>query len=775
MGQTRTKTVGVAAASLALLAGVMLLDYLPSLPSAGWLGLLIPLLFAWRWPLGRYIVIAALGFAWAWWPAHSALQHRLPSALEGVDFNVTGIVQPFPKREARLTRITLRVTRFDSPKPLDTPPRKLRLNWYRPEAIPRAGETWRFRVRLKRPNGYQDPGGFDYEGWLFRNGIDATGYVRHNRAKRLGGGNASALIRMRRRLAGVIDAAVPGNVFAGILKGVTIGDGHDIPESQWDVFRRTGIVHLLVISGAHIGLLAGLVGLLIGFFWRRGARLCQRLAARRAAVAGGVVAAAVYAAVAGFGIPVQRALIMFAVAAIAIWRGREVNPFSVLGVALIGVLLIDPLAPMAPGFWLSFGAVAILIYGFAGRPRRGYIRGLVWAQVAVSLALLPLLTLFFGQASTVAPVANLIAIPVFEIAILPLALSGVVLGSLWLPAGKILLGAAATVLHWFWPVLLWLSHLPQSQILLPSPSLWIAGLAVLGVLLLLAPRGIPARWLGLVMLAPLALPRFALPPQGAFDLTLLDVGQGLSAVIRTHRHSLIFDTGPSFGSGSDTGQMVVVPYLRSVQIRHPDILMISHGDNDHAGGAKSVLTVFPGLRVMTSARKKFPQADGCFKGEHWRWDGVVFRVLNPPGKSGDGSKNNRSCVLKIDAPGGGALLTGDIEKEAEHRLVADSGAELSSNILVAPHHGSATSSSMAFVKAVDPRVVLFPVGYRNQWHFPRGKVTARYRAIHARLLNTASCGAIHLRVAEKVKLISVWRPDRRRLWTRRGETACQYP
>ncbi|HET7586962.1 MAG TPA: DNA internalization-related competence protein ComEC/Rec2 [Gammaproteobacteria bacterium] len=773
MGQQRPATLNLSAAGLALLLGVMLLDRLPVLPSAWWLAALLPTAFAWRWSLGRYLMIAAFGFAWAWWPAHSALQHRLPTALEGVDLNVTGIVQPFPKREGRLARVTLRVTQFDSPTPLNSPPRKLRLSWYWPDSMPRVGEMWQFRVRLKRPNGFQNPGDFDYEGWLFRNEIDATGYVRHDRAKRIATAQqAPLLLRVRRDLAGVIDAAVPGSLYRGVLKGVTIGDGHDITDAQWDLFRRTGITHLVVISGSHIVLVAGFIGLLISFFWRLSARLCERLAARRAAVIGGLAAAIVYSIIAGFGVPIQRALIMFAVAAVAIWQGREVQPFSILAVALIGVLLIDPLAPMSPGFWLSFGAVAVLIYVFAGRPRHGLVRNTLWAQAAVSIGLLPFLTLFFGQASIVGPFANLIAIPVFSIAVVPLALAGVLLGAIWLPAGALLLQWAATALDWLWPVLEWFAGQPQSQLVLPTPSVLAILLALGGIMLLLAPRGVPARWLGAVMVAPLVLAPRAVPPVGGFDLALLDVGQGLSAVVRTHSHTLIFDTGPDFGSGSDTGELVVVPYLRSLDIRKPDILLVSHGDSDHAGGAESVLKAFSDLRVITSAREDFPGAAACVAGQEWRWDGVTFRILNPPTAEGNSSDNDRSCVLKIEAAGGSALLTGDIEKDAEYRLVADDPALLDSDVLVAPHHGSESSSSIAFVRAVTPEFVLFPVGYRNQWDFPRSAVTARYREVGAHLLNTASCGAIRLRVAEKVKLVSVWRPDHRRLWTRAGKTSC---
>ncbi|HET8552462.1 MAG TPA: DNA internalization-related competence protein ComEC/Rec2 [Gammaproteobacteria bacterium] len=769
----RDVALNLPAAALAFLFGVMLLDYLPVLPPVRWLALLAPLLLAWRWPLGRYLVIIALGFAWAWFPAHEALQHRLPSGLEGVDLNVTGVVQPFPKREGRLVRMTLRVTHFDSATPLVKPPRNIRLNWYWPDAMPRPGETWRFRVRLKRPNGFQNPGGFDYEGWLFRNGIDATGYVRHGRAKRIDADGGGLLLHLRRSFAAVIDHAVPGSPYAGILKGVTIGDGHDIPGAQWDLFRRTGITHLVVISGSHIVLVAGFVGWLIGFFWRRSLRLCERLAARRAAVTGGLLVAIAYSLIAGFGIPVQRALIMFVVAAVALWRGRETRPLSVLAVALIGVLLIDPLAPASPGFWLSFGAVAVLIYVFAGRPRRGWLRTMLWAQVAVSISLLPFLTLFFGQASVVGPFANLIAIPVFELAVVPLALVGVVAGAIWLPAGQFFLGGAALCLKGLWPVLTWFAALPQAQVHLPTPSIWLALLAVSGVILLLAPRGIPARWLGAVMIAPLLLAPRAIPPEGGFDLTLLDVGQGLSAVVRTHAHTLIFDTGPDFGSGSDTGDLVVVPYLRSLDITDPDMLLISHGDSDQAGGAQSVLAAFPQLPVVTSAGSQFPGSTACVAGEHWRWDGVAFAILNPPNADGLESDNNRSCVLKISAAGGSALLTGDIEVEAEQRLVAEDRAELRSDILVAPHHGSASSSSRPFVRAVDPDFVLFPVGYRNQWDFPRAVVKMRYRAVGADLLNTAACGAIHLRVAKKVKLVAAWRPDHRRLWTRAGETSCE--
>lgn len=769
---TRPGSPALPAAALAFLLGVMLLDNLPMLPPAGWLAALLPLLFGYRWRAGRCAIIVALGFVWAWWPAHAGLAHRLPAGLEGKDLAVTGVVQPFPRRAGRLVRVTLAVRHFGSPAPLPMPPRNIRLNWYHPDAMPRAGETWRFRVRLKRPNGFQNPGGFDYEGWLFAKGIDATGYVRGDAERLDAGGGAGPILRLRRRLGAVIDAAVPGNAFAGILRGVTIGDGHAIPDYQWDLFRRTGTSHLVVISGSHIVLVAGLVALLISFLWRLSARLCERLAARRAAAVAGLAVAAVYALIAGFGVPVQRALIMAAIGAMAVWKGWTTRPFALLAAALLGVLLIDPLAPLAAGFWLSFGAVAVLVYIFAGRPRRGWLHAVLWSQVAVTLGLAPLLILFFGHGSAAAPLANLVAIPVFEFAVVPLALAGVLAGALWLPAGALLLGAAARVLGWLWPVLGWFGELPHAYFPVPAPSWWAIALAVVGAVLLLAPRGLPARWLGVVMIAPLALAPRPRPAPGGFDLALLDVGQGLAAVVRTHAHTLIFDTGPSFASGSDTGQLVVVPYLYSRGIAHPDLLVVSHGDDDHAGGAKSVLKAFPGLATMTSAGRRFPDAAPCVAGQQWRWDGVHFQLLNPPTATGDGSDNNRSCVLRIGAAGGSVLLTGDIEAEAERRLVATYGDTLHSDILVAPHHGSASSSTEDFINAVAPRFVLFPAGYRNRWHFPRASVVTRYRAAGARLLNTAACGAVTFSVARGVRLVERYRPDERHFWTR-AVPACE--
>lgn len=767
------KGINLAGAAVAFLAGALCLTRLSALPTAWWLLAVVLVVPAARWRIGRYLLVVALGFAWAWWSSHSALQHRLPASLNKVDLYVTGVVQPFPEREGHLEKLTLRVTDFTAPEPVETPPDKVRLSWYWPDALPRAGETWRFEVRLKQPNGFQNPGGFDYEKWLFRNDIGATGYVRHHHAKRLqDASHGSWLVRLRRRLAAVVDRALPDNRYAGILKGVTVGDGHAIAQSQWGVFRRTGIMHLVVISGSHIILVAGFIGLLISFLWRRSARLCERLAARRAAVAGGFIVAVLYALIAGFGVPVQRALIMFAIGAIAIWQGRSLQPFSVLAVALIGVLALDPLAPLAPGFWLSFGAVAILVYIFSGRPRRGWLYNILWAQVAVSISLMPLLALFFGQASLVGPVANWIAIPVFEIAVVPLALVGVVVGMVWLPAGAVILGAAATCLGWLWPLMVWLADWPLAQVHFASPPVWAAGLATVGVVLLLAPRGFPARWLGAVMIVPVLFTPTIRPPSGVVDFTLLDVGQGLSAVVQTRSHTLVFDAGPAFGSGADAGAMVVVPYLRSQQISQPDILMISHGDRDHSGGAASLLAIYPQLRVVTSATAMFPGADACRSGSHWRWDGVDFTLLNLPLSAATASSNDRSCVLRVAAAGGSVLLTGDIEKGTEARLVEADGLALASDIIVAPHHGSATSSSAAFVKAVNPHFVLFPVGYLNQWHFPRPIVQARYRHTGAMLLNTAACGAIRLRIGQPVRLVSAWRADQQRLWTRRGKTPC---
>jgi competence protein ComEC len=516
-------------------------------------------------------------------------------------------------------------------------------------------------------------------------------------------------------------------------------------------------------------MVAGMVYALTYGLWRRCPRLAIRLPALKAAVIAGLATAFAYALVAGFAVPAQRTVYMLCVVAAAVWLDVLESPSRVLAAALLIVLVIDPWAVLAPGFWLSFGAVGIIMFvcnGRLARPR--WLTAWVRVQFAVTLAMVPVLLAVFQQVSVVSPVANALAIPAVGLGVVPLTLLGMVL-----PFDGVLLLAHETMSlsSWF---LERLSRLDAAVWEQRAPPAWAVATAICGVLLMLAPRGFPGRWLGAGGLVPL----FAVAPSvlepGALQVTVLDVGQGVATVVRTANHVLLYDTGPAFGPQADSGNRVIVPYLRATGVTRLDGLVVSHDDVDHWGGAASVLQAVPVEWLLTSLPDPDPllfQADSavrCRAGQQWEWDDVRFEILHPsPGSYDDRSvkDNDRSCVLMVTAPGGRVLLPGDIEKRAEAALTDQHGAALAADILLAPHQGSKTSSTAAFVQAIQPRLVIFPVGYRNRFKHPHEEVVARYEALGSRVFRTDRDGALTLELNPRGTIVvTPYRSVYRRYW-----------
>jgi competence protein ComEC len=387
-----------------------------------------------------------------------------------------------------------------------------------------------------------------------------------------------------------------------------------------------------------------------------------------------------------------------------------------------------------------------------------------YLQWAIALGMLPLTLALFQRASLVAPVANMLAVPVFDLAAVPLTLAGVVaLAVLPETFAQWPLAAAAGLLQLLWPVLDWLAAREYAQWLAPSASPWALFCALVGAGWLLAPRGVPARWVGIVWWAPLLSSTPAAPAMNEAWLSLLDVGQGLAAVVRTQNHVLVYDTGPRFGRSFDTGDTVVVPYLRAQGVRRIDTLIISHGDNDHIGGTGSVLRAMPVQKTLSSVPWLLADASACEAGQSWEWDGVEFTVLGPP-PGAHGRRNDASCVLRVASRYGTVLLPGDIEARAERELLARAPEKLAADILVAPHHGSLTSSSCAFLATVRPRYVLFPVGNRNRHQHPHARVRARYELVGARQYDSPAAGALEARLGARGIEIDAYRERARRYW-----------
>lgn len=751
--------------------------HLPAAPLSwsllAWIGVLA--LAAALWTRSLAPIALAAGLAWAAFSACTLLCAPFPDEFARKDLVVEGRIHDLPDADLRRSRFLLQVEQLrDAERPLDFSG-LIRLSWYRDVPPLRAGQRWRLHVRLKPAHGFANPGGFDFERWLFAQGIGATGSVRlGERAVLLDEGPGGQwLARLRQGLRERLRSALAGAPGVDLVVALVLGDRSGLTPERWGVLRRTGTGHLIAISGLHIGLVAGVVFFLGRWLWSRSSSLCERLAAPRAAAVGAMLAALVYSGLAGFAVSTQRALIMLAVLLGALLLMRTPRPFAALALALVGVLAVDPHAVLSAGFWLSFGAVAVLLHALT---RRVGAAGFVWRWVrpqwAVALGLLPLLLWLFGRASLVAPAVNLVVVPLFGLllpAVLVAAGLSLACGIDWpliqlaalLDAGVRLLGGVA-------------EH-PLSSLTLGARPTWVWLAALLGMLLLLGPRGLPGRWLAPLMLAPLLLVKPPSPPPGQAWLTLLDVGQGLAVAVRTAAHVLVYDTGPRFPSGFNTGDAVVVPFLQDQGVRRVDQLVVSHGDRDHAGGVEALLARLevgemlagePGELGDLAASASVPVRP-CRAGQRWVWDGVIFEILYPSVAGEEG--NNASCVLRVSVGGTAVLLPGDIEARVERVLVRERGGDLQARVLVAAHHGSATSSSAEFLQTVRPDWVLFAAGYANHFGFPAAPVRERVDAVGSASLATGISGAISFRLLADGALEGPWehREHHRRLWTHR--------
>lgn len=709
---------------------------------------------------GLLLLAAVLaGWGFAAWRAELRLADALPMALEGQDVVVSGVVASLPQDFERGLRFTFHV---ESGVP--GVPEVLSLAWYKGfrdeelHTLPalHAGERWRLTVRLKRPHGNVNPHGFDYEGWLLEQGIRATGYVRPDRAnQRLDvfvPGVMNLVERARERIRARFQEALPDAAYRGVLVALAIGDQRAISQEQWQIFARSGISHLVAISGMHVTMVAALAAVGLGWVWRRSPMLALRYPAQQASVVAGFLAAFGYCLLAGWGVPAQRTLYMVGCVALALVLRRETAPSRVLAFALMVVLLLDPWAILAAGFWLSFGAVALLLLAGSGRLRAaGWLHEALRAQWAVTLGLVPTLLVLFQQFSLVSPAANGIAIPLISFVVAPLAIAYAVI-PLQMLADLAHMALLATMVP-----ITWLADLPMAQWQQAAPPAELAILATLGCLWALLPRGTPVRWLGLAMLLPLVSWVPPRPPQGEAWVTVLDVGQGLAVHVQTAGSDLIYDTGPAFSVDANSGERILLPYLRALGVRRLDTLVVTHQDNDHAGGAEAVLAGIPVRSVLFSLPENHPvrliadsRGRSCAAGHEWEQDGVRFAVLHPVGRGGSPRRSNdASCVLQVEAGGRRVLLSSDIEAVSETDLLGRDAAALASDVVVAPHHGSRTSSTPAFIAATSPRWVIFPVGYRNRFRHPNPDVWARWAASGASLLRTDASGAIRVRLGAR--------------------------
>ncbi|MCO5100071.1 MAG: DNA internalization-related competence protein ComEC/Rec2 [Burkholderiaceae bacterium] len=812
---TRLLAAALAAVPLpmATIVAALVVHRLPALPNRGLAlallaaGLATAMALPSRRAALRWLAILLAAAGATLVAADSAMSKRIGAAQEGRDFVVVGRVASLPLVDRQSTRFVFDVDDCVDPTPGCPRDARIRLGWQafddRSKPMPvQPGERWRFTIRLKRVHALHNPNAFDAELRSLEEGIAANGSVRGSRK----GGVANerldairwsvpvAFERARAHLRAAMRAALADArpEASDVLVALVVGDQAAIGARWWDAFNRTGIGHLMSISGLHITMLAGIaVAVARRLLHTRAAAasgLLLRWPARQVAWLFGVAVAFAYAGLAGWGIPAQRTCWMLAVAGVSLFTGRTRSIFRVLALAAGVVTLLDPWAPLAPGFWLSFASVAAIAWCAAGgrvrergdalargRRVRAVLAEAVRTQWAASLALVPLGALFFASVSLVGPLANAFAIPLVSALVTPLAIAAAGLLP-WLPvAGQPMLAVAAGITAGLLDAIALLSDSSWAIAVVATPSPAVLVVCVLAIALLLAPVPVASRELALAGLLPMLGASTGAPAEGAIRVVALDVGQGSAVLVETRGRRLLYDTGPRWGGDSEAGARVILPYLRARGIDRVDAIVVSHLDSDHSGGLPSLLRgvrfdwIGGSLPADHAARKTGRPFHDCVRGHAWRWDGVDFEVLHPGPEKARGVRsptNASSCVLRISAPAATVLLTGDLEAGQERSLVARFGAdELRADLLLVPHHGSNTSSSATFLRAVAARHAIVQNGYRNRFRHPADRVLARYRDAGIEILRSDRDGAITIDYAPgSAPRIARSRVDDRRYW-----------
>ncbi len=792
-----------------------------------------------------FMLTFILGYFWMWVHIYINLAKRLPENLAGEVIQVVGTIVSLPETQDGGVRFEFDVKNTLA-RELWNNPGRIMLSYYeakqpiknknalsglkighqRNEKFKaedlRVGDEWQFWVKLKKPRSYSNTGSFDKEKYYFQNRLQAEGRIllklpKRNRNKQSNLNASSSLDnvmaknnigqincspkklsshwysmpvhRLRAFLYQKIKIHMENRTFGPLITALVLGVREGISQEQWAVFRDTGTAHLMAISGLHVGLVASVAYLMIQLLYRCLPYASFIFPAVWIAAFAAIGIAAIYAALAGFSISTQRALVMITLFMSGMLNRRLSHVWKSYFVALAVVLILDPFPTLSIGFWLSFVAVGMMLYGLKGRL---YPTGLWWkwgrAQWVIFLGLMPLTVASFNQISLVSPLSNILAIPWVSFTVVPPALLGSLVLIFSETAGKFLLTIAENSFSYFWPILNFFAKMPKA-IWIPAVTSNISLIiAFMGTILLLMPKGMPGRFLGCLALLPLFLSGSTAPALGTAKFTLLDVGQGLAAVLQTQHHVLVFDTGPRFGPEVDTGSRVVLPFLESQGIKKIDAVVISHGDNDHIGGLASILKKMPVDTILTSEMevvqshtnsptsklKNFgslmnPKIKPCYAGQHWHWDGVDFEMLHPD-TIHTAKRNDHCCVLQVRAGKQAILLTGDIEQSSEKKLLDKPNTfgnkKLASTLLVVPHHGSRTSSSLDFIQAVNPAYALIPVGYLNQYGHPKNEILERYRQLKIPLFDSVRDGAISfiLKDQEAIEKPTSYRAVNKHFW-----------
>ena len=753
---------------IALIAGAVVVQTLRVLPP-DWIALTLAglaLLLLFVRVTCRAPVWFAFGFAWTLVCAASALHERLPTDLQGLDFEVIGTIRGLPSVETRNTRFEFNIESATLDGEKIALSGTSRLNWYDDAPALAPCSQWKLRLRLRPPRGLVNPGGYDGERGSVQRGVAAVGYVRGSAEnQQIASAQGLCIDGWRQAITQSIAQRFAGQETAGLLRALAVGDQHGIAESDWQVLRATGIGHLIAISGLHVGMFAAFGALLARGIWKTWPHITLRIPGPLLEAPVALVCAFGYGLLAGMGVPTIRTLLMIAIALLARNARRASSIPQALALAAVIIVIWNPLAVLSAGFWLSFFGVAVLLS--ITQPtgtERAWWREIPRLQLVLSLALLPMTVWFFGQGSLIGPLANLVAVPWVSFLVVPLTVAGSLLIVDLPMIGGPLLDLADLLLRAVWSLMQWLAALPSAQVYFAAAPSWAFILALIGVAWCLLPRGVPARALGLVLLIPLLIPPRTLLAQGEFEVWMFDVGQGLSIFVRTGERAMLYDAGPRYPSGFDIGDAVVIPSLHALGVDRLDRMVISHGDNDHAGGAEAVHLAYPEAVIESGEPERMTlEANACHERESWRWDGVDFRVVSavtgPSAKS-----NDHSCVVLVSGSFGSLLLTGDATTQVEPAVADSIGEVRHPLVLTVPHHGSKTASSAAFLDAIDPQLALVSTGYRNHFGHPHADVIARMSQRSIPLLNTANSGYLHLRFASDSVVPEQGREVRQAWW-----------
>jgi competence protein ComEC len=762
--QRPTSALGVGAAA-SLLLGVSFVQLWPALPQVS-LSLVILCCGAYLW--WRYatatrcsgIFLFAIGLAClhgSW-----GLSQRLDHSVEA---KITGSVIGLPIIEEKSTRFEFQISESSNAFLVG---KHVRLSIYGEVATLKSGSRWTFQTLLKPPRSVLNPGGYDFERRALEQNIAAIGHVKKiNEAKRL---NDSVGLDAWREKASRLIQQQTNNPDARFVQALTLGDTRQLSNEDWSVLRIHGLTHLIAISGFHVGLVAGFAALIMRALYFILPWLGRTRPRSHSMALAAMLAAFCYTAIAGFALPTWRTFLMIAVIAVARISRRHSGLAQSIALALIAILLFEPLSVLSAGFWLSFmGVVWLAICLPAHQSIRQYkiqehLRLFFQSQWVALIGLFPLSIWFFGQSSLLAPISNVIGIPLISLLVVPLALFGLFLSLFSVSAATVFWKASASLMAIFWHVLQSIGDSKLFLMALPEPSLLTLGLALIAALVLLQPRGVPGKALSLCLFLPMLIPSLNRPDNNEVDMSLIDVGQGLSVLIQTKQHTLLYDTGAGIPGKFDRGESIVIPSLQAIGIHKLDRIIISHGDNDHAGGLTSVRGYFSEAKVFGPEGWRDGSMQACLKAQSWQWDGVQFEFLHPP-PNFPYQRNDSSCVLRIQAGNRSILLAGDIGHWIEQRLVKEQAAKINVDVLLVPHHGSETSSTPEFIDAVSPSLALIASGADNRFRHPRPSVLARYQARNIEMAGSVEQGWLRIRLNSRgIYWLDRRRQDHPRYW-----------